>query len=40
MATLFRVLRSVGWVSFEDFSIEQRIRNNLAYLKQVARHVA
>ena len=47
MAELFRALRSVGydgWVSFEDFSTEQplreRIRENLAYVKQVAQRVA
>jgi sugar phosphate isomerase/epimerase len=44
MAELFRALRSVGydgWVSFEDFSTEQplreRIGDNLAYVKQVAQ---
>ena len=47
MAALFRALRAVGydgWVSFEDFSTEQplrqRIRDNLAYIKQVAAGVA
>ncbi len=47
MAALFRALRSVGyddWVSFEDFSTEQpladRIRDNLAYIKQVAQQAA
>jgi sugar phosphate isomerase/epimerase len=43
VAALFRALRNVGydgWISFEDFSTEQplrrRIRDNLAYVKQVA----
>ena len=47
MAALFRGLRAVGydgWVSFEDFSTEQplrqRIRDNLAYIKQVAAGVS
>jgi sugar phosphate isomerase/epimerase len=47
MPALFRALRSVGydgWVSFEDFSTEQplreRLRDNLAYIKAVARAVA
>jgi sugar phosphate isomerase/epimerase len=47
MAALFQALRDVGydgWVSFEDFSTEQplreRLRDNLAYVKQVARRVA
>ena len=46
MAALFRALRHVGydtWVSFEDFStaqpLNQRIRDNLTYIKQVARQV-
>ena len=40
MAALFHALRSVGydgWVSFEDFSGEQplrdRLRDNLSYIK-------
>src|SRR6266508_3234616 len=47
MASVFQALRGVGydgWVSFEDFSTEQplreRIRDNLAYIKQVVQRVA
>src|SRR5262245_56099018 len=47
MASLFQALRAVGydgWVSFEDFSTEQplreRLRDNLAYVKQVVQRVA
>ena len=46
MEALFQALRAVGydgWVSFEDFSTEQplrdRLRDNLAYIKQVAERV-
>ncbi len=47
MEALFRALRTIGyddWVSFEDFSTElplrDRLRDNLAYIKQVAERVA
>ncbi len=47
MEALFQALRTIGydgWVSFEDFSTEQplhdRLRDNLAYIKQVAERVA
>ncbi|MDH7571530.1 MAG: TIM barrel protein, partial [Armatimonadota bacterium] len=47
VAALFRALRRVGydeWVSFEDFSTEtpllERVRQNLAYVKQVEQAVA
>lgn len=47
MQALLRALRKVGydgWVSVEDFSTEQplhvRLRDNLAYMKRVARSVA
>ncbi|HEY0603001.1 MAG TPA: sugar phosphate isomerase/epimerase [Herpetosiphonaceae bacterium] len=47
MPALLRALRQVGydgWLSFEDFSTEQplnvRLRDNLAYVKRVARSVA
>jgi sugar phosphate isomerase/epimerase len=46
-AALIRALRQVsydGWLSFEDFSTEQplaeRVRGNLAYIKQVVQRVA
>ncbi|HEY0737293.1 MAG TPA: sugar phosphate isomerase/epimerase family protein [Herpetosiphonaceae bacterium] len=47
MPALLRALREVGydgWVSFEDFSLEQplhvRLRDNLAYVKRVAQSIA
>ncbi len=47
IAALFRALYTVGydgWVSFEDFSTEQplndRLRDNLAYVKHAAERVA
>jgi sugar phosphate isomerase/epimerase len=47
MHALFRALHAVGydgWVSFEDFSIEQplaeRLRDNLAYIRRIADFVA
>ncbi len=46
MEALFRALHTIGydgWVSFEDFStekpLEERLRDNLGYVKQIAERV-